>query len=509
MRAMVASEITMASAPSSGVPIGQLLIDGEFRDSANSGTFEVRNPATGQVLSRAALGTIDDARAAVEAAERAFPAWAAMPASERGEILVRAGQLVLAHVEEIARIVTLEEGKALAEARGEVRQAYATIMYFAGEGRRLTSNVVPSDQRDKLTFSLRRPLGVAAIITPWNFPSMIPMWNICPALVSGNAVVHKPASYTPLTAFRFAQLFAEAGIPKGVFNFVTGPGGKIGDALAQHPDVDVLAFTGETMTGRHLAEINARFLRRQVLELGGKNPMIVAADAPLEATVTSALWSAFSNAGQKCTAASRIIVEAPVLEKFTEAFVAATRKLRVGNGLAPGTEVGPLVDASGLEKVQKYVQYGLDEGAQLLTGGHRLTDEGRAAGHFHEPTIFSGTNAMRIAQDEIFGPVTVLIPADDLDHAVTLANDVRYGLASAIYTKDVRSALRAVERMEAAVTFVNHGPVGIEVQAPFGGTKDSGFGRELGEAGIEDYTEKKTVYLDYSYAKQPWYYPWA
>lgn len=509
MLALVAPELSMAPSSSVSVPTGRLLIDGEFRPSHDLATFEIHNPATGELLSTAALGTVEDAKAAVDAARAAFRGWAATPAPERGEILGRAAQLVHAHADELARIVTLEEGKALAEARGEVGAAYATVSYYSGEGRRLVSNVVPSDQRDKLTYSVRKPLGVATIITPWNFPAMIPMWNLCPALVAGNTVVLKPASYTPLTAFRLVELFHEAGVPKGVLNFVTGPGGKIGDALAQNPGVNVLAFTGETLTGRHLAEINGRLVRRQVLELGGKNPLIVAADAPLEAAVPSALWSAFSNAGQKCTAASRIIVERPVLKAFTEAFVAAAAKLRVGPGIEPGTEVGPLVDRSGLEKVEQYVRYGLDEGAELLLGGHRLSDGARARGHFHEPTIFTGTNSMRISQDEIFGPVTTIIPADGLDQAVEIANDVRYGLAAAVYTRDLRSAMRAVERMEAAVTFVNHGPVGIEVQAPFGGTKDSGFGRELGEAGIEDYTEKKTVYLDYSYAKRPWYYPWT
>ena len=410
----------MASPAIAAPPTGLLFIDGEFRGAHGEATFPVRNPATGEPISTAALGTLEDAKAAVDAARAAFPAWAATPAPDRGEILARAARLIAAHTDELARIVTLEEGKALAEARGEVGAAYATAAYYAGEGRRLVSNVVPSDQRDKLTFSLRKPLGVATIITPWNFPAMIPMWNVCPALISGNAVVLKPASFTPLTAFRLVQLFHEAGIPKGVLNFVSGPGGKIGDALAQNPGVNVLAFTGETLTGRHLAEINAKFVRRQVLELGGKNPLIVAADAPLEATVPSALWSAFSNAGQKCTAASRIIVERPILEQFTRAFVEAAGKLRVGPGLAPGTEVGPLVDRSGLEKVEQYVRYGLDEGAKLLLGGHRLTSGALAQGHFHEMTIFEGTNSMRIAQDEIFGPVTTIIPADTLDDSLSL-----------------------------------------------------------------------------------------
>ena len=486
---------------------GKLLIAGTFQESGEEERFDVINPANQSVVGQAALGTEEDAKEAVEAAREAQEAWARTPGPTRAEVLFRLGELLREHQDEIARIVTLEEGKPLAEARGEVAQAYNTAMYYAGEGRRMWSLVVPAEQQQKLTFTVRQPLGVVAVITPWNFPSMIPMWNLAPALVMGNAVVFKPASHTPLTALRMTELFVEAGIPEGVFNLITGPGGTIGEGLVNNPDVDVVAFTGETSTGQHISEINARFMRRQVLELGGKNPLIVAGDAKMDVTVGAALWSAFSNAGQKCTAASRIIVEEPALEAFTRKFVRATKKLRVGDGLDAGVEIGPLVSEPGLDKTVKYVEVGLEEGAKLLTGG-KVYDDERKNGFFHQPTVFAGANDMRISQDEIFGPVTNIIPAADLEEAMDLANDVRYGLASSIYTTDLKAAFDAVAAMEAGVVFVNQGPVGVEVHAPFGGVKESGYGRELGEAALDDYTEKKTVYVDYSYAKQPWYFPW-
>ncbi|MFQ5986278.1 MAG: aldehyde dehydrogenase family protein [Thermoplasmata archaeon] len=486
---------------------GKLLIAGTFRGAGEEETFNVVNPANRDMVGEAALGTEEDAKEAVEAAREAQEGWAATPAPTRAETLFRLGELIRHHQDEIARIVTLEEGKPLAEAQGEVAQAYNTAMYYAGEGRRSWSFVVPAEQQQKLTFTVRQPLGVVAVITPWNFPSMIPMWNLAPALVTGNTVVFKPASHTPLTALRLTRLFVEAGIPEGVLNLLTGPGGRIGEALVNNPDVDVVAFTGETFTGRHISEINARFMRRQVLELGGKNPLIVAGDAKMDVTVGAALWSAFSNAGQKCTAASRIIVEEPARETFTKKFVRATEKLRVGDGMEAGVEVGPLVSEPGLDKTKKYVEIGVGEGAKLLTGGAGY-DDARKDGFFHQPTVFAGANDMRISQDEIFGPVTNIIPAADLEEAMDFANDVRYGLASSIYTTDLKAALDAVSAMEAGVAFVNQGPVGVEVHAPFGGVKESGYGRELGEAALDDYTEKKTVYVDYSYAKQPWYFPW-
>lgn len=487
----------------------KLLIDGEAREASDGRSFEVRNPANRRILGTAALGTEEDAKAAVDAAATAQSAWANTPAPERAKILFRFGELIRAHKEELARIVTMEEGKALRESLDEVTNAYHAVMYYAGEGRRMWSFVTPSEQTQKLTLTLREPLGVAAVITPWNFPAMIPMWNVPPALVTGNAVVFKPASFTPLIASRLAQLLIQAGIPKGVFNLITGSGSRVGESLINHPDVDVVAFTGETMTGRHIAEVNAQHLRRQVLELGGKNPLIVAADAPLDVALGGALWSAFSNAGQKCTAASRIIVEESILRKFTEGFVSGAEKLRVGDGLNAETEIGPLVSESGLEKVRKYVQIGRDEGAELLAGGVDYRDGERKQGFFYPPTVFSGTSDMRISQDEIFGPVTTIITAANVREAIEIGNDVRYGLAASIYTKDLQAALEGVHSMEAGVVFVNQGPVGVEIHAPFGGTKDSGFGRELGEAALDDYTEKKTVYIDYSYAMRPWFFPWT
>jgi aldehyde dehydrogenase (NAD+) len=360
----------------------KLLIEGELRQANGGKTFSVINPANQTTVGKAALGMEEDARAAVDSAARAFGPWSSIPAPERAEALFRLGELIRAHREGLARQLTLEEGKPLREALGEVDQAYNTAMYYAGEGRRMWSLVTPSENREKLTLTIRKPLGVVAVITPWNFPAMIPMWNIAPALVMGNTVVFKPASYTPLVAARFAELLMKAGVPPGVFNLVTGPGSRIGDALVNHPDVAAVAFTGETQTGRHISEANARFMRRQILELGGKNPLIVASDAEMEVALGGALWSAFSNAGQKCTAASRIIVVEPILDAFSARFTEAASKLRVGDGLERGTEVGPLVSEPGLQKVRKYVNIGLDEGAKLLAGGRDFEDPELTRGHF-------------------------------------------------------------------------------------------------------------------------------
>ena len=487
-----------------------LFIAGESRASSRGETFEVTNPATKQKLADVASGTEEDAEAAIDAAYEAFPSWSETTAPDRAEILYKVGQLIRENQEELARTVTLEEGKALTEARAEVKQAYNTVMYFAGEGRRMFSNVTPSETKDKLTMTIRRPLGVTAVITPWNFPIMIPFWNLSPALVCGNTVVFKPASFTPITASKYVQLFVRAGLPKGVLNLITGSGGRVGKALVDNNKIRVCAFTGGSELGKEIAQASARCLRKQVLELGGKNPLIVASDADLTVAVGGALWSAFSNAGQKCTAASRIIVEEPILDRFSRAFAEAATKLVVGNGLEPSTEIGPLISEAALIKTKEYVEIGRKEGAKILAGGsdYKTGPEELQKGNFHQPTVFSGTNSMQTSRDEIFGPITTIIPARNIKDAIEIANDTRYGLASAIYTKDIRNAMRAAYDIDAGVTFLNQGPVGIEVGASFGGLKDSGFGRELGEVGIEDYTEKKTLYLDYSYKTHPIFYPW-
>lgn len=486
----------------------QLLIDGEFRDAHGGETIAVENPATRETVGTVAEGTEEDVELAVDTAQDALEEWGEKPAPERAAVFHRFAEIVEDRQDELARIISLEEGKPLRESRYEAGNVHTTIRYFAGETRRMRSEVTPSDEDHKQTYVKREPVGVVGLITPWNFPGMLPMWNLAPALVLGNPVIFKPATTTPLTAFRLVEWLQEAGLPDGVLNFVPGGGATVGEAILQDARVEAVSFTGSTATGKRVADINAQFLRHQVLELGGKNPLIVADDANLDLVVGAALWSSFSNAGQKCTASSRIIVEEPILDEFRERFVAATEELTVGNGLQDGVEIGPLVDEDGLEKVRRYVDIGQDEGAEVLAGAYEYEDDERTTGHFYPPTIFEGHNDMRICQDEIFGPVTTLIPASDIEEAYELANDVRYGLAAAIYTSDLKKAHDAIDSLEAGTVFVNQGPVGVEVHVPFGGMKESGYGRELGQAAVENYTEKKTVYIDYSDESRHWYLPW-
>lgn len=485
----------------------QLYTDGNFHDAESD--FPVYNPATAEVIAHAARGTPDDAKAAIDAAEEAFENWSETPPPQRAEVLFRVGEMIRANREELARTLTIEEGKAFKESLGEIDEGYDTIMYLAGEGRRSWSNVTPSEQTKKFAMVIRRPIGIVVAITPWNFPFSIPIWKIPPALVAGNTVVFKPASNTPLIGSKILKMFIKAGLPRGVLNMVTGPGSTVGEALINDSRVKVVTFTGETTTGKRIAEVNARYMRRQVLELGGKNPLIVAADAELSVTVRAALFAAFSNAGQKCTAASRIIVEKPIIAKFTKQLVAGAEKLVVGNGLKPRVEMGPLNSKSQQEKTRKYVKIGEKEGARLLTGGYEYRDKELSKGYFYPPTIFSEvTNDMRVAQEEIFGPVTAIIEAKNVDEAIEIANDTRYGLTSAIFTKDLQSAFKAIKQLQSGMGYVNQGPTAAEVHLPFGGVKDSGFGREAGEVAIDNYTEKKAVYIDYSYSDRPWYFPW-
>ncbi|MEM3670625.1 MAG: aldehyde dehydrogenase family protein [Thermoprotei archaeon] len=487
----------------------KLFINGEERLSQDGSFFSSINPATGEPVSKTAKGTSEDAKAALDAAEDAYKSWCEVPAPQRAEILFKVGEMIRSRRLELARLLTQEEGKPLNEALGEIDEGYDITMYIAGEGRRLWSNVTTSEQTEKFAMVVRKPLGVVVAITPWNFPFSIPLWKIPPALVAGNTVVFKPASQTPLVAWAIVEMFIKAGVPRGVLNMVTGPGSVVGETLVNDPRVKVVALTGEAATGKRIAEVNARFLRKQVLELGGKNPLIVAKDAPMPVTVNAALFAAFSNAGQKCTAASRIIVEEPVLEQFVRKFSEAASKLKVGNGLDKGTEMGPVSSKNQLEKVRRYVEIGKSEGAKVLTGGFDYTDEARSRGYFYPPTVFGEvTNSMKIAQDEIFGPVTAIISAKNMDEAFELANDTRYGLSSAVFTSDVRTAFRSIFKLESGIGYVNQGPTAAEVHLPFGGVKDSGFGREAGEAAIDNYTEKKAVFVDFSYSKRSWYFPW-
>jgi aldehyde dehydrogenase (NAD+) len=474
-------------------------IAGEWVAARSGGTFESRNPATGEVVGRFAAGGPEDVAMAVRAADLALPRWKATPAPKRGEILYRFGALLAEHKERLAREMTREMGKVLTEARGDVQEAIDIAFLMAGEGRRMFGDTVPSELPDKWAMSIRQPLGVAGIITPWNFPVAIPGWKTMPALVTGNTVVFKPASDTPHCAVLFVELMAEAGFPPGVVNLVTGSGADVGDAIVDSPDVPVLSFTGHTSTGKRIAERAAHRLKRVSLELGGKNAIVVLRDADLDLAVDGIVWSAFGTTGQRCTAASRVIVEEAVHNALLDRLEARTRALRLGDGLDAATDVGPLINADAVEKVEGYVAIGRTEG-DLVTGGSRATEGALSVGHFFEPTIFTAVKPMdRIAQEEIFGPVLSVVPVPDYQAAVTAVNQVRYGLSSSIFTRDVNVAFRAMRDFETGIVYVNAGTIGAETHLPFGGWKETGNGhREAGHAALDTFTEWKAIYVDYS-----------
>ncbi len=493
---------TAASGPDAGAgaPTFRLFIAGEWVDASSGRTFESRNPAdTRDLVGRFQAGTAADAAMAVRAAEQALPAWRATPAPKRGEILYRFGALMAEHKERLARAMTREMGKVLAEALGDVQEGIDIAFLMAGEGRRMFGDTVPSELPDKWAMSVRQPIGVAGIVTPWNFPMAIPCWKMMPALVTGNTVVLKPASDAPHCATLLVELMAEAGFPAGTVNLVTGGGAEVGEALVDSPDVPVISFTGASATGKRIAERAGRRLKRLSLELGGKNGIVVLRDADLDLATEGILWSAFGTTGQRCTACSRVIVEEAVLEPLLERLESGARGLRLGDGLEEGTDVGPLVNAAAVEKVTGYVEVGRREG-ELVRGGSPATGPGLEHGHFFEPTIFSGVRPMdRIAQEEIFGPVLSIIPVADYPAAVTALNQVRYGLSSSIYTRDVNTAFRAMRDFETGIVYVNAGTTGAETHLPFGGWKETGNGhREAGHAALDTYTEWKAVYVDFS-----------
>jgi alpha-ketoglutaric semialdehyde dehydrogenase len=481
-------------------PTFQLFIAGEWVDSGSGRTFESRNPAdTRDLVGHFQSGTAADVAKAIRSAETAGLRWRRTPAPKRGEIMYRFGALMAEHKERLARAMTREMGKVLAEARGDVQEGIDIAFLMAGEGRRLFGDTTPSELPDKWAMSIREPIGVAGIITPWNFPIAIPCWKMMPALVSGNSVVFKPSSDTPHCATLLVELMAEAGFPPGTVNLVTGPGAEVGDAIVGSPDVPVISFTGNTETGRRIATLAATRLKRVSLELGGKNGIVVLADADLDLATDGILWSAFGTTGQRCTAASRVIVERPVAGPLLERLERRSKALRLGSGLEPATEVGPLVNAAALAKVSGYIDVGRHEG-ELVTGGRRASGAGLEHGHFFEPTIFAGVAPMdRIAQEEIFGPVLSVIPVDDYQAAVTALNQIRYGLSSSIFTSDANSAFRAMRDFETGIVYVNAGTIGAETHLPFGGTKETGNGhREAGHAALDTYTEWKSIYVDFS-----------
>jgi acyl-CoA reductase-like NAD-dependent aldehyde dehydrogenase len=476
-------------------------IDGTWLPSASGQTFENRNPAnTDDLIGVFQKSTRRDVEAALEAAARAYVDWRLVPAPKRAELLFRAAQLLVERKEQFARDMTREMGKVLNETRGDVQEAIDMTYYIAGEGRRMFGQTVPSELRNKFAMSVRQPLGVSSIITPWNFPMAIPSWKIIPALVCGNTVVFKPASQTPLSAVNFVKILEDAGVPKGVVNMVTGDGDEVGTPLTTHDVVRVVSFTGSTHVGRIVNQAAAPGFKKVHLEMGGKNVIMIMDDADLELAVDGCVWGGFGTTGQRCTAASRVVVHEKVYKAFLDRFVARTKTLVVGDGLQETTEMGPSNSESQLKTVMKYVDIGKHEGAKLVTGGSRLEKGTYAKGYFHEPTIFADVApTTRIAREEIFGPVVSVIPCRSLEEAIDIGNAVEYGLSASIYTQDINRAFTAMRDLYTGIFYVNAPTIGAEVHLPFGGTKATGNGhREAGVAALDVFSEWKSVYVDFS-----------
>ena len=476
-------------------------INGKWVEAKSGKTFENRNPADRRDL----IGLFpasgpEDVEEAVSAARKAFAEWRLVPAPKRGEILYRVGELLRQRKEEIARAMTREMGKILKETRGDVQEGIDTAYYTAGEGRRLFGETTPSELPDKFAMSVRAPVGICGLITPWNFPMAIPAWKLFPALLCGDTVVLKPAEDTPHTAVKLFEILEEAGVPPGVANLVHGSGEESGAALVRHRDVRLVSFTGSSAVGREIAAVCGQELKKVSLEMGGKNAQIVMEDGDLKLALEGALWGAFGTTGQRCTATSRLILHRRIKKELTEMLVEQAKKIKIGDGLDEGVEMGPLINEAAREKVHRYVQIGKEEGARLLTGG-AIYEEGKwIDGYFYRPTIFDQvTPAMRIAREEIFGPVLSVIEVGSFEEAIEILNDTPYGLSSSVYTRDVGRAFRALRDIEAGITYINGPTIGAEVQLPFGGVKETGNGhREAGTTVYDIFSEWKSVYIDYS-----------
>jgi acyl-CoA reductase-like NAD-dependent aldehyde dehydrogenase len=478
---------------------GRNYIAGRWVDAAGGAATRSLNPATGAVLGEAPLSGGADVDAAVRAARDAWPRWRAVPAPRRAEIFYRAAERLVRRKDDLARLMTREMGKVLAETQGDVQEAIDMTYFIAGEGRRLHGYTTPSEMPRKAAYCLRQPLGVVGVITPWNFPMAIPSWKIVPALICGNTAVFKPAPETPLVAAAFVALLEEAGLPPGVLNLVCG-GDEAGRALVDHPEVALISFTGSTEVGLQVAAHCAARGVRVSLEMGGKNAAIVLDDADLDLVADALTWSAFGTTGQRCTACSRIVAAPAVRAALVERLGDRARRLRVGDGLDAATEMGPLVSEAQRARVEHYVGIGRTEGARVVAGGQRLAPPGLEGGFFFAPTILDGVRpGMRVAQEEIFGPVVGVLEAASLDEAFEIVNGVRYGLSASIFTRDVSAAMRAVEEIRTGIVYVNHGTIGAEVHLPFGGTRQTGNGhREGGLQVLDVFTEWKSVYIDYS-----------
>lgn len=476
-------------------------IGGQHVASRGGETFESRNPAHPDevigVFQRSTNADVDDAMAA---AKKAAPLWADTPAPERGLVLGRIAEVLEARRDDIARTIVREMGKVYAEANGfDIQAAINTARVMMGEGRRLLGQTVPSELRNKFAMVVREPVGVVGAITPWNLPILLPAWKLFPALLCGNTVVFKPAEDTPLTGLKLIEVMVEAGVPDGVVNVITGYGSEIGERFVTHDDVDMISFTGSVPTGRTIAGLAGERLKKVSLELGSKNAVIVMDDAEFDLAIEGCLWGGYGTSGQRCTAGSRVVVHEAIYERFLEAFVERVKALKVGDGLDPASQVGPLVNAKQLERVHGYIELGQREGARIVTGGRTLQGE-MGGGFYYAPTVFTEVDpGMRIAQEEIFGPAVCLLKARDFDHAIEIANATDYGLSFGIYTGDVNRVFAAMRRLHTGVVNVNSPTMGVEIGVPFGGVKNSGNGlRESGTAAIDEFTELKSIMVDYS-----------
>lgn len=480
-------------------------IGGKWLESNSSKIVENVNPAnTDDIIGSVRQATREEATQAVNAAAEAFRGWRATPAPVRGKIVARAARLMEEHKEELAQILTREEGKTIAESRGELDRSINVADFCAGESRRMNGETIQSELLANFAYTIKQPLGVVACVTPWNFPIAIPVWKISPALVAGNTVVFKPATLTPATGIRIVELFEEAGIPPGVLNLIIGSGSEAGDAIINHPAVKAISFTGSNQVGIRLYEEASRRGAKVQCEMGGKNPVVIMEDADMGLAVESTAQGAFGSSGQRCTATSRAVVVNDVADEFVERLAARARSMRIGQGNDPATEMGPTVDESQFKTVLSYIDIGRDDGAQLVCGGSRATGEGLDKGYFVNPTVFDHvTPDMRIAREEIFGPVLSVLRVKDFDEALQVANDCEYGLSSSIFTNDSSRVFRFVDEIETGMTHINSPTTGGEAHVPFGGIKGTGIGdREQGSTALDFYTDLKVVYVDYTGRKR-------
>lgn len=475
-------------------------INGEWCESASGKFVPVINPANGKVLAEVTQSTKEDVDRAVQAAKEAQKEWRLVPAPERAEYLYRVAFLLKERKEYLAQVLTSEMGKVIEEGRGEVQEAVDMAFYMAGEGRRQFGDTVPSELRNKFAMSVRVPIGVAGLITPWNFPIAIASWKSLPALVTGNAVVWKPATETPMVAAEFVKIYEEADLPKGLINLVNGSGSEVGNAIVDHPGIDLISFTGSNEVGKAINGRAGALLKRTSLEMGGKNAITVLEDADLDLVVEGILWGAFGTSGQRCTATSRVLVHESVKEALESKLLARVGELKMGDGLDESVKVGPVINRSSLEKIDEYVKIGQQEGAKLLCGGKIATENGLDQGNFYLPTIFTNvTPDMRIAKEEIFGPVVSIISINSLEEAIEVNNSVEFGLSSAVYTASINRAFQAMRDLDTGLLYVNAGTTGAEIHLPFGGTKGTGNGhRDSGVASLDVYTEWKSIYVDFS-----------